>query len=113
MTDEAEAGPVWREVARLGDVPEGDVIQVRVDGVCLALFNIGGQHYATSGVCTHAHALLAEGYVQDDTIECPLHQGLFHIPTGRAMSPPVTKNLETYAVRIENGAILIELGAKK
>jgi nitrite reductase/ring-hydroxylating ferredoxin subunit len=105
MADENEI--VWRKVARLGDVSDDDVIQVTVEGRCLALFNIAGQHYVTSGVCTHAHALLAQGYLQDDTIECPLHQGVFHVPTGRAMSPPATQDLETYPVRVADGAILV------
>ena len=98
----------WQEVARVGDVPEDDVIQVKVGDTCVALFNLGGRHYATAGICTHAHALLAQGYVQDDTIECPLHQGVFHIPTGRAMGAPVTKDLRTFEVKVEGGRILIK-----
>ncbi|MBI2741440.1 MAG: non-heme iron oxygenase ferredoxin subunit [Rhodospirillales bacterium] len=99
----------WREVAKVADVPENDVIQVQLGETCIALFNLDGRHYATSGICTHAHALLAQGYVQDDTIECPLHQGVFHIPTGRAMAAPVTKDLQTYEVKVDGERILIRL----
>jgi nitrite reductase/ring-hydroxylating ferredoxin subunit len=56
MSEEAQD---WREVATLGDVPENDVIQVRLGETCIALFNLDGRHYATSGICTHAHAFLA------------------------------------------------------
>ncbi|MBX6370346.1 MAG: non-heme iron oxygenase ferredoxin subunit [Rhodospirillales bacterium] len=97
----------WHEVARVGDVSEDDVLQVDAGGKCVALFNVGGVYYATSGICTHAHAFLADGYVQDDTIECPLHQGVFHIPTGRAMCPPVTKDLEVFPVKVEDGRIFV------
>lgn len=97
----------WREAARVGDVGENDVIQVKFGEVCIALFNIAGRYYATSGICTHAHAFLAQGYLQDDTIECPLHQGVFHVPTGRAMGAPVTRNLQTYSVKVEGDRILI------
>ncbi len=106
MSDEAKE---WREVAKLGDVPENDVIQVRIGGTCIALFNLAGRHHATSGICTHAHAFLAQGYVQDDTIECPLHQGVFRIPTGRAMAAPATKDLQTYEVKVDGDRILIRL----
>lgn len=106
MSDEAKE---WREVAKVGDVAENDVIQVRVGEACIALFNLDGRHYAISGICTHAHAFLAQGYMQDDTIECPLHQGVFHIPTGRAMAAPVTKDLQTYEVKVDGGRILIRL----
>jgi nitrite reductase/ring-hydroxylating ferredoxin subunit len=106
MTDEAKD---WREVAKAGDVPENDVIQVRLGETCIALFNLDGRYYATSGICTHAHAFLAQGYMQDDTIECPLHQGVFHIPSGRAMAAPVTKDLQTYEVKVDGERILIRL----
>ncbi|HEX2890927.1 non-heme iron oxygenase ferredoxin subunit [Vineibacter terrae] len=105
MTDSGQEQ--WHEVARVGDVPEDDVIQVRVGDTCLAVFNLGGRYYATAGICTHARAFLAKGYVQDDTIECPLHQGVFHIPTGRAIGAPVTKDLRIYPVKIEDGRILV------
>jgi nitrite reductase/ring-hydroxylating ferredoxin subunit len=106
MTGEAEG---WREAARVGDIPQDDVIQIRLDDACIALFNIGGRFYATAGICTHAQAFLAQGYMQDDTIECPLHQGVFHIPTGRAMGAPVTKDLRTYEVKVDGDRILIRV----
>ena len=45
----------------------------------------------------------------DDIIECPLHQGRFHIPTGKAKSPPVCIDLKTYPAREEGGRIQIGL----
>lgn len=102
---------VWLDTAAISDVAENDVVQRTLNGVCVALYNLGGRFYATAGICTHAHALLAQGYLQDDTIECPLHQGVFHIPTGRAMSAPVTKNLQTFPVKVEGARILVGLPA--
>ena len=107
MSDE----PAWTEIARVGDVPEDDVIEVVVGQRTIALFNLGGSYFATAGICTHAHARLAEGYLQDEIIECPLHQGLFHVPTGKAVAAPVSRDLETFAVRVEGGAILAKLPA--
>lgn len=77
----------------------------------MAVFNVGGRFYATSDICTHAYAYLSDGYIDGETVECPLHQGLFHIPTGRAMSPPVTENLRTYVTRVEDGAVYVEIEA--
>ncbi|TGP23413.1 non-heme iron oxygenase ferredoxin subunit [Mesorhizobium sp. M1D.F.Ca.ET.184.01.1.1] len=65
------------------------------------------QIYATAGVCTHAHAFLSEGYIDGQTIECPLHQGLFHIPTGTPLSPPVTERLKTYETKVADGYVHI------
>ncbi|MGE0715191.1 MAG: non-heme iron oxygenase ferredoxin subunit [Alphaproteobacteria bacterium] len=105
MSDEQ----AWTPVARVGDVPENDAIEVIVDGRCLAVFNLGGRICATAGICTHAHARLAEGYLDGEIVECPLHQGLFHVPTGKAVGAPATRDLETFAVRITDGKILVRL----
>lgn len=101
----------WVEIARIGDVAENDVIEVTVGALCLALFHLDGRYFVTAGICTHAHARLAEGYIQDGTIECPLHQGLFDIQTGRAVGAPVSRDLQTFAVRVDGDAILARLPA--
>jgi len=39
-----------------------------------------------------------------EEIECPLHQGKFHIATGKAVGVPCTEDIRTYAVKIKDGA---------
>lgn len=101
----------WHEVATEDDLPPGedDVIQVEAAGTLLALYRLGNELYATADRCTHEEASLADGYLQDDTIECPRHQGVFHIPSGRAMQPPVSVDIQTYPVRAEAGRILVRI----
>ena len=101
----------WIPIAKVGDVAPSDVRRCEVQDRCIALFNLEGRLYATADICTHAHAHLSDGYIDGETVECPLHQGLFHIPTGRAMAPPVTEDLATYPVRIEGEDVLIQLPA--
>ncbi|WP_438396081.1 non-heme iron oxygenase ferredoxin subunit [Caballeronia sp. DA-9] len=103
----------WIKVARAEDIEEGDVQRCDAAGTCIAVFNVGGAFHATSDICTHAYAHLSDGYIDGETVECPLHQGLFHIPTGRAMSPPVTENLKTFATRLENGNVFAEIEIKE
>jgi 3-phenylpropionate/trans-cinnamate dioxygenase ferredoxin subunit len=45
----------------------------------------------------------------DDIIECPMHNGRFHIPTGRVEGPPACDPLRTYPVRIQGGQLQIEV----
>lgn len=89
----------WHDVAGVDEMEDGDVIQVKAGDATLALYQVDGRWFATDDRCTHQEASLSEGYLQDDTIECPRHQGLFHVPTGRPLSPPVTVALCTYPVR--------------
>jgi nitrite reductase/ring-hydroxylating ferredoxin subunit len=98
----------WVQVAKLDDVPEDSTFVVSVAGEPVCLYNLGGTIYATHDICTHAHASLAEGFIDGENIECPLHQGLFHIPTGKAVGPPVEEDLRVYPVKVEGDLIFVQ-----
>lgn len=99
----------WHKVARVSEVPEGEVIGVEVEGTPIALYQLDGDFYATHNVCTHAFALLSDGYVDEGKIECPLHQGIFDIRTGKAEEGPVDEDLKTFPVKVEGDDLLVEL----
>ncbi|MCE2492862.1 MAG: non-heme iron oxygenase ferredoxin subunit [Alphaproteobacteria bacterium] len=99
----------WHLVASTDDIEEEDVLGVNVEGTAVAVYNVKGEFYATENVCTHAFAFLSEGIVIDDIIECPVHQGRFHIPTGKPKGAPVSVALDTYATKVENGKIYVRL----
>lgn len=75
----------------------------------LAVFNIGGKFYATDDECTHASASLADGMLDGDVIECSLHFGAFHVPTGEVKSPPCSLALRTYKVLLEGDDVHVDL----
>ena len=70
----------------------------------MVLHDAEGEYYATSIMCTHGQASLAEGYLDGYEIERPLHQGLFDIRTGEAVGAPCTEAIRTYPVKL-NGAV--------
>lgn len=97
----------WVAVAKVGEVPEEGTLRVMLGHEAVCLYSAGGKIYATQDLCTHGQASLADGFIYDENIECPLHQGLFHIPSGRAVGAPCTEDLRTYPVKIENGNVLL------
>ncbi len=101
----------WQKVASLDDFGDRDAIGIEVAGTPIALFRLGNEVHATSGACTHEFALLADGFVEaaDGSIECPLHQALFDIRTGKALCAPATENLKVYPVRIDGSDIFIDM----
>nr|BAA20390.1 ferredoxin [Pseudomonas putida] len=99
----------WIEAVALCDIPEGDVLGVTVEGKDLALYEVEGEIYATDDLCTHGAARMSDGYLEGREIECPLHQGRFDVCTSRALCAPVTENIKTYAVKIENLRVMIDL----
>ena len=61
------------------------------------------------GICTHEAVHLEDGLVMDDEIECPMHQGIFNIKSGEALSPPACEDLKTYPVKVDNDKIFIKI----
>ena len=99
----------WRRVATRTEIGPGSVRQVRVGTRRIALYNLSGALYATDDLCTHAEASLSDGFLEGEEIECPLHQGRFHVPTGRALCFPVTEDVATFPVRSDGDDVLVDV----
>ena len=98
----------WIKVAAASDVPEDGTLLVSLGAAPVCLYNLGGKIFATHDTCTHGQASLADGFIEGEEIECPLHQGKFHIPSGKATGAPCTEAIRSYAVKIENGSVLLK-----
>ncbi len=99
----------WHLVAKTDEVQVEEPKAVQVGNQYIAIYRVDGKFYATDDICTHEFASLCEGFIDGDIVECPLHAGQFHIPTGKAMSPPVTEDLKTFAVKVEGDDIYVEV----
>ncbi|WP_414650144.1 MocE family 2Fe-2S type ferredoxin [Devosia sp.] len=100
----------WIQACSADDVDEEDVIRFDHQGKVFAIYRSpDDRFYATDGLCTHEQISLADGLVMDDIIECPKHNGRFNYKTGEAKGAPVCVNLRTYPVKLEDGAVFIEV----
>ncbi len=100
----------WVRVAAMGDVKEGACLGVRVGKTEVAIYHLpGGEYRATSNVCSHEYALLTEGWMENNCIECPLHAAQFDIRTGKAMSAPADEAIAVYPVKLEGEDVMVQL----
>ena len=90
-------------------MPPGTARRVVVDGIEIALCNVGGELYAVDDVCTHAWASLSEGVLVGAQLECPLHGGCFDVRTGAADGGIVTEDLRRFAVRVDGAEVSVSL----
>jgi len=88
-------------------VREGEAFPVELNGTPIALYRVNGEVHAIDDVCTHEFAILSQGFVEDGTIECPLHAAQFDIPTGRCLSGPAMQDVRAYPVRLEGDDIFV------
>jgi nitrite reductase/ring-hydroxylating ferredoxin subunit len=94
-------------VAALSDVPPGRIYYVEVDGLPIALANVGGQIYAFGDSCRHQGGPLSAGALIDDTVTCPWHGWTYSVRTGKSIVPPIGLRLPTYPVRLNGDVVVI------
>lgn len=95
-------------VCAAADLAPGDVRVVQAD-VPVAVFRTdGGDLYAVDDTCTHQRASLAEGFVEGDVVECPLHAACFDLRSGQPIGPPATEPVRTHGVRVVDGHVWVD-----
>ena len=83
----------------------------RVDGnngKRILVCNVDGEFYAVDDMCTHEDASLYLGCLKGEQVQCSLHGGRFNVKTGEAVVEPAEIALQTYALQIREGRILVK-----
>lgn len=100
----------WIEVCAAVDLGPADVIRFDHGKKTYALIRDGGgKLYATDGICTHGNTHLADGLVKDNIIECPKHNGRFHLADGSPARAPICRGLATYPLEERNGRLFLNV----
>ena len=100
----------WIQVCQADDIEAEDVIRFDHGDRTFAIYRSNDdQYYASDGLCTHENVHLAGGFVMDNIVECPKHNGRFDISTGEAKGAPACIDLRTYPVKVENGQVVIDI----
>ena len=99
------------DVCPLSDLPPGATRIVEWEDLEIGLFNCKGQILAIEDRCSHDDGPLAEGEFDEDscTVECPRHGSLFDLQTGNPKTLPAYQPVETFAVRVEDEIIKLEV----
>jgi glycine betaine catabolism B len=94
------------------DLQEGKPVRVDVNGKAVVLALISGKVYAMDAVCSHEGGPLEDGSIEEYSLICPWHQGIFDIRTAKA-SPETdwVTDLHSYRVGIEDKSGLISIDA--
>jgi len=99
----------WVAVAARSDLSDGAMMGIEVGDRQIAIYSVDGEIYATDNICTHAFALLTDGFLDGDIIECPLHGGCFNVKTGEGQGAPISEDIKTYPVRVVGDAIEVNV----
>ncbi|MGA0367905.1 MAG: Rieske (2Fe-2S) protein [Kiritimatiellia bacterium] len=101
----------WTEVASVSEFESTDRKYCEVsDEIQIGLFRHqeDDAFYAVEVWCSHQRVSLINGDLEDYELMCPLHGACFDIRTGRHLSLPAVKPIQSYPVKTEDGKIFVE-----
>jgi nitrite reductase/ring-hydroxylating ferredoxin subunit len=96
-------------VAKVGDIPEGEMRAFEIGGEDVAIANVDGSFFAFNDECTHAGCSLAEGDLDGTTVTCACHGSEFDVTSGDVLGGPAMEPVDSYEVTVEGDDIRVEL----
>lgn len=97
----------WIDVCGVKDIPDSGAKVVCVkDRERIAIFRHGRTLSAVSNVCAHQQGPLGDGKIIDGCITCPWH-GYQYLPHNGQSPPPFTEKIPTFALKVENGRVIL------
>lgn len=108
-------------IARTEEVPSGQTRFFRIAGQPVLVANVGGEFFATYGLCPHRGNPLEGATLIDSLLDCPWHHFQYDVRTGENHFPrnvypedlPVLKAqlrpLEKYRVEVRDGEVWADL----
>ena len=114
----------WKPLGAQDLLDDGQMKEIKVGDATLLLARVGGQYYATDGLCAHLGGHLARGKLDGVFVICPLHKSKYDVRDGhnvewipkipgiaRTLATAVKKptNLHSYPTRLQDGQVWVEL----
>jgi 3-phenylpropionate/trans-cinnamate dioxygenase ferredoxin component len=96
-------------VADAAEIDENELAAFQVGGERIAVANVGGAFHAFNDTCTHLRCSLAEGELEGTVVTCPCHGSQFDVTTGEVLRGPAQEPVQSYAARVENQALQVEI----
>ena len=96
------------EVSNITEIQPGSRLYIEIDDSPIIIFNLNGELYAIDDECTHDNGPLGDGEIEGHCVSCPRHGAIFDIKTGKALTLPAVKDVNTYPVRVVDD--MVEIG---
>lgn len=105
-------GANWVRLAAVKQIGKGEMFGASVGKRRIAIYHLEDDSWhATDNICSHAFAMLTEGFLDGDEVECPLHAGKFNVRNGKGLCAPIDGDIASFKVRIDGADVLVDLPA--
>jgi nitrite reductase/ring-hydroxylating ferredoxin subunit len=97
----------WLKACLVNELPPGGRKLIKLDGIDIALFNIGGTVFAIKNRCPHRGGPLIRGFTDAaGGIKCPMHGWRFDLRNGSSERPA---QATVYPVKVEDNTLYLLL----
>ena len=95
--------------AKARNIAPGQIREIQLDGITIALANVGGQFHALSNTCLHRGGPLGQGSLQGHLVTCPWHGWTFDVTSGK-VSGSQSAGVDRYPVEIRGEDVYVDTG---
>ncbi len=99
----------WHVIADHGELHDKEMRAFERDGRRLLLVYTEGDYFVVDEMCSHEDYSLALGCIKGRRIKCSLHGSYFDLASGEALDEPADAPIKTYAVKLEQGKVWVEI----
>jgi nitrite reductase/ring-hydroxylating ferredoxin subunit len=100
--------PLWHRACALEDLPPERPVAFEVGGRRLVIVRHDDRIHALDARCPHAAGPLARGWLEADTLVCPLHYWRFRLTDGRCTTV-ADQSIATYPCALRETEVWVEL----
>ena len=94
---------------KASEIPVGQFKQVVVQSKPLLICHTADGFFAIDDTCTRDDGPLADGWLEDNAIECPRHGARFDVKTGKVLCLPAAVPIKSYPVKLDGDAIQVQV----
>jgi len=92
----------------LSELKQKGMIRVEYPPFDVLVAFVDDEVFAIEDACNHAGASLAEGWLEDECVVCPMHAYVFELRTGKLNRPRgLCGDQKTYDVEIADDEVLV------
>ena len=99
----------WTPVGNRDQVEQDNPLAATVGETAVGIYEVDGELHAIEDICPHAAAHLTQGFADGCEIECPLHNAVFDVTSGKHLRGEPCRDLKTFAVRVVDARIEVQL----
>jgi nitrite reductase/ring-hydroxylating ferredoxin subunit len=98
----------WTSIGNRDQVEPEQPLAATVGTLAIGVYEVDGALHAIEDICPHAHANLSQGFAEGCEIECPLHNAVFDVTTGKHLRGEPCRDVKTFPVRVVDGRIEVQ-----